>query len=418
MITVSISEIHHELGGFFCLENKQYASPESIHYLITLREQRGLPFKDFSQASQKEIENEISLVKGYYPASQLQIKTIKEITARLNNIGVPTYELTDQDFTELTGGKNGTAYQYIQQLIETEKEEKLNMPLSKEQADYIHQMLLCPDITWTNHNINDRVIYPDGTFRILDKQEFVKELSKKLTKSDAYDFIEKYRGAFNTWKKTRIRPNQAETIKKYEKYLASLEYKRERLFARDFKTEEQARKPLRTVYDPIAHKPLDDDQLKLFSKENASAYIKQLKYAIQAKRLYLFKKERNKDDDFEEIRSINDTSEWATREFRTLHSMIYSLQKESGVVNDQITHLFPYQDVYTKASRNDPFFTDTKKHALIIDYMYHIVTTHAMSFNELRLKCLRSSIAMDFLEATKNRLLNNKKFMETLLYKE
>lgn len=399
------------------LPKNQLASPRRIDYLTTLREQRNLPFKDYSLSSPEEVEQEIQTIKSYRPASQLQIKTINQITERLNNMGAHVRPLDEEDIARLTGGKDGSAYEYIQKLIEMEEEVKLEQPLAKDQAEYISQMLYCPDIDWNAYDVNDRLTFDDGTYRIMSKEEFERELTSKLKKKHVNEFIYKYQTVYNAWKQTRIRPNQEETIRRYEKFLSSLEFKRERLVSCGIDFDEKPKKSLRKVYDPISHVPLQDFQLKQFSKEHASAYIQQLKYEIQAKRLYIFNKERNKDDDFEKLRNVNSTSEWATRELRTLHSMIYSLQKESGVVNEKITHLIPYQDQYTKASKDDTFFTDTKKHALIVDYMYYIVANHAITFNDLRIKCQRSSLAMKFLEATKNKLLNDRRFMESLLYK-
>lgn len=352
------------------------------------------------------------------PASPLQIKTIKEVTERLKSFGFIVAVLDDYELSLLTGGKYGTAYLHINYLISVEEENKGKMPMTQKQVEYISQMLYCPDIDWDEYEVDNKFYYENGSkYKMMTREEFEKELKLKLTKEDAEEFLYKYTTVFNEWRKTRIRPNQEIVIRKYEHYLSSLEYRRERNLNEEIKAEIQEEKSLRTVYNPVAHIPLEEFQLKQFSKEQASAYMKQLKYSIDAKRLYKFNKERNKDDDFEKLRDVKTPSDWATRELRTLNSIIYSLQKESGVINEKVSHLIPYQDIYTMASKDDPFFSDTKKHIMIIDYMYYIVANHAITFDFLRTKCQRSRMAIKFLEATKNRLLKDRKYMESLLYR-
>lgn len=348
-------------------------------------------------------------------ASELQIKTIQDVTKRLILLGVNVPVFEEDQLKMLTGGKDGTAYKLINELIELEKETKDNLPLTNEQAEFISKMLYCPDIDWSEYEIDDRHYLEEGRFMMFTRQEFEIELKMKLTKKEAIYFIERYRKAFNYWKQTRIRPQQELVIRKYEEYLRSLEFKRERNVYDDIKADKIAQRSLKKVYNPIAHIPLEDFQLKQFSIEEASVYIKQLKYEIDAKRLYTFKQERNKDDDFEKLRNVKHPSEWATRELRTLQSIIYSLQKESGHVSEKIQHLIPYQDLYTKATKDDPFFTDTNKHAQIVSYMYYIVSNHMITFNQLKFKCQRSHTAIKLLEATKKRLLKDHIYIESLL---
>lgn len=348
--------------------------------------------------------------------SPYQITTIRAITTRLQKLGVKIPHIEDEILMELTGGKEGTAYELIEELIELEKETTDKLPLTKKQSELISQMLYCPDIDWSEYEVDDRFYLTDGRFKIMTRQEFEIELKNKITKKEATEFLERYMKTYNMWKQTRIRPNQEKVIRKYEDFLSSLECKRVRLVDTSIKSEEPKKKSLKEVYNPIAHVPLEDFQLKQFSIEEASKYMKQLRYEINAKRFYTFGKERNKDDDFEKLRSIKTRDEWATKELRTLHSILYSLQKESGVVNDQITHMIPYQDLYNQASKDDPFFTDLKKHVMIADYMYYIVSNHTMTFKYLKFKCQRSTMAMKCLEIAKKKLLGDKIYMESLLY--
>lgn len=185
------------------------ASPGLLKFYMDLCVQkRREPVDNIADLDQSIVQGLVDELKAYYPPSEKQLTLIREKCQLLADAGQPQ----TIDFDSLTGGFNGTASTIIADLFEKEKLYVV-LPPTTNQLQFLCSMYLCPDVDFESEGIIRRVDVDDTNWRYLTPDEFVAIISASMSKIDASAFINRYRGSFNEWKTTRIRPGQLNHIR-------------------------------------------------------------------------------------------------------------------------------------------------------------------------------------------------------------
>jgi len=112
-------------------------------------------------------------IKNYKPISEKQIEGIEKL-CKLMNMPTP-------DYSKLDGNYGGTGSQFYQKLQKMSK--SIALPVTDAMKDFMSNMQFCPDC---------------------DKIEDIDSISK----NDAHEYINKFKGKFYAWKKDRLTDSQ------------------------------------------------------------------------------------------------------------------------------------------------------------------------------------------------------------------
>lgn len=313
------------------------SSERQVKYYLDLCIKRNVEPKEASKMSFDEVNALIEEMKNHNPASEAQRKLVTDKVVSLQTMGV-TIQMPDLD--KLTGGREGTASKLIEQLIEMERQQYEVAPPSDNQLLFIVNMYLCPDVGFEEHGIERRIELEGGEWRKYTPNEFAEQVKAKMTRKTATSFIEKYRGAFHTWKQTRIKLEQQRYIRQLEARMADVSSPTVQEWSVD---EEgnlvQISRPLsrNTEHLTSGYKPLDDMELMMFSAEEASKHIDILKSELENKELYKFGEKSDGKETFEEIRKPCDMKGQKNAEYKTLQDLMYKLEAVAGY-NDEELH--------------------------------------------------------------------------------
>lgn len=173
------SDIDSLLGG--SVENMKTPEKESrpasegaVKYYLDLCSQKNITPEEKTFTA-TEIDAEIKRLKemkAYVPASPKQIESITKLTSMMN-MPLP-------DFSKLDGTYGGTASQLIQKLQTMSK--NVVLPITEEMVKFISSMQYCPDC---------------------DEVDVA-----SMTKNEAHEYINKFKGKFYAWKKDRLTDKQ------------------------------------------------------------------------------------------------------------------------------------------------------------------------------------------------------------------
>ena len=321
--------------------NERKASPQQIKFYKDLCNQRGLTPEDVSGWSYNQLDAKIKEIKAHIPVSVGQKELIKKKIANLQSMNV---NMKEPDYSTLTGGKDGTASQLISQLIEWEREYYEKAPPSEEQIKFLVQMYLCPDVAFEQFDIKRTVIYDEVNeltgkpyWRYLTPEEFAEEISNKMNRKDASKFIDDNRGTFNTWKSSRIKPEQKKYIRQLEDRLADTEVPKEmHWIIQEDGTPVLQRKEITDkgrLYAPKGYSPLAELELAQMSVEDASRYIDILKSELQRKELYSGASEPEIDPN--ELRDISEENS-IEQEMEKLKQLVHGLESIAGWTSDDL----------------------------------------------------------------------------------
>lgn len=323
-----------------------------IQYYRDLCAQRKVTPKNYILMSYDELAQEIATVKDFYPASDAQIKIIKDKLQSLSEFG---QEINAPDFSTLTGGKNGTASSLIEALLKLERQHTDKIGVTEPQIEMLVGMYLCPDVPFEAIGVNRKVLlnpvisyssdmpydeqFAHQTWRKMTPDEFANEIKNKVTKRDASAFIDAHRGIFHTWKTTRIRPEQERYIRQLEDRMADLSSPTVVEWSVDINgnmvqiiKQDETRKE----YNPRGCEPLDDLSLKMFSVEDASTYIDILKSELNRKELYSYGEVSDNSMTFEAIRTPSTSEKKRDKEMQQLEDLMFRLEAVAGYENDEI----------------------------------------------------------------------------------
>ena len=169
---------------------------------------------------------EISKLLAFHPMSDAQREMIFQKLEHLQSLDV-TINIPASELDKLTGGRDGTASQLIQQLIDLERRYLDREKVSENQLRTLVSWYYCPDIPFEEYDIPLTVptdIVYDGIpmKRRLDPIEFAEQIQQKMNFQSASEFINRYRADFHEWRKTRITMQQMSLIRQLESRMADI----------------------------------------------------------------------------------------------------------------------------------------------------------------------------------------------------
>mgnify|MGYP003575005404 CR=1 FL=1 len=292
------SDKQKELYNSLCLRKKRV--PANINEMTA--EQLG-----------KAIEELLALPE---PASPKQIEMLKDMFKELIELGASDVRMpSDKFFNTLTGGRDGSASQWIERTRQKRKSFYSVMQPSEEQLERLVSWYLCPDIPWEQLETKDiettdffgnymrgkaepirtkvemeDIFIAEGVpaWRKMTADEFREELASKLTYSLASGVLDRYMGKFYEWRRTRIQPGRIKFIRDLEKSLANLRKPKVLKQHADGEYFEDAPFSVKEEYAPVAYEPMPDEVLLLIDEEHAQTYIEQLASERDARELYSF----------------------------------------------------------------------------------------------------------------------------------
>ena len=297
-------------------------------YYYDLCEQRGIQgINIYEVKSNDEFNAELDRVRNFRKPSDSQMKLIEQKVANLATMNV---EVTIPN--NLQGGFGGTAAQFIEALIQLEKEHYDEAKPTDAQLQTIVGYYLCPDVAFEEYSISRRIemdTFP-GAWRRPTPQEFAEQVKEKMSRREASAFIDKFRGDFYTWSKTRIRPEQIKMIRDLEERFKSPNGRvletAVTIGGQSFTfTADKHEMPI------VEYIALDDLQIKMMSVEDASRFISMLKAELSNKSLYTFGETSDGKNTFEEIRNTSKTKVDAQEaELKDLVRICFKLEAVAG----------------------------------------------------------------------------------------
>lgn len=281
--------------------NMRGASPKQVSYYMDLCKRKNVVPKDIASFTFETIGKEIEqLNKLPDPASPNQILKIKELEKEIIQNGGNLVPLTEDEMRQLSGGRNGTASEKIQELFNMRQTLSDVLPPTEQQLQILVSWYLCPDIPFESIQndkflpleeganeqklvseiitINKRVQLEGKQWRLMTPQEFANELNSKFTRKLASRFIDEHRGKFYAWKNTRATQGQIDYIRELEARLANIYTPRQVEYALvDGQQVQITQSSTRLDYAPTAYEGLNDMQIAQMSTDDASVWIDRLK---------------------------------------------------------------------------------------------------------------------------------------------
>lgn len=316
------------------------ASAGQIKFYTDLCTQRSLKPLDLSSMSFEDADKFIKKLLSQ-PSVRLaapsQIELIVRKIDALNKKGVKI-SVTQDQLSKLTGGVGGSADKWIKRLIELEKENNLNsgdIPTDK-QIEFLVSMFFCPDVAFEEHNISRRINLENGMWRQPTPLEFAQEIVLNMDKQQCNKFIDKYRGTFYTWKKTRISEGQMNHIRTLESRLSTMTSSKSVEMSIDDEGNLVEVTSGKSEVAVTAYDPLSDAQLLQFSREDASNYIDMLKSELERKELYRFGEVADDSMTFEEIRQAHTLVDQHEELYEELKNLMFKLESVAGYADDEL----------------------------------------------------------------------------------
>lgn len=258
-------------------------SPKLMSYAEDLYDRFNMDKTPLATMTYQQVKAEVDRLQRITPASDAQKQKIRDLMDTLAKMGQPVLHdvyMIDQ----LTGGKEGTASKFIQELqAEIEKNAHL-VPVTDGQINTLMSWYLCPDVPFENFGITRTVKMPEispKAWRYMYEDEFRHELATKMTKQNASQFIDTFRGVVYTWRNSRINDQQFAYIRQLEQRMASLYVPKETQWALVDGEMQMVQRPINKDWNPSAYVPMMDQQLRQMSYQEASTFIDQLKSELE-----------------------------------------------------------------------------------------------------------------------------------------
>ena len=389
-------------------------SPKQYSYYTDLCTQKRVAIEAIEAFTPVTMSTKISELLKYHPASNDQItlinNKIKELDDTLNlmsfseeqvdmflsntenvvsliigNLIAETMKV--EMFTEgLTGGREGTASKLINGLIDVEKQFTSQLPPTDAQLGVLVKMFYYPDAEFEEYGVPRRINLDEGLWRKPTPQEFADYIRDNMTKEEASAFIDKHRGGFYTWTQSRIRPQQLQYIQTLEARMCN-----------DSRVSviEQAVNLDGTISDVpsgknesivgTAYVPLTEEQLIMFSVEDASQFIDQLKAELEDRPATTLESTL---EDGDSLRSITDISKQIEIEYQNFQDLMFSLEAVAGYNNDEVHEASPYNLV-----ADDSPESNVENRLIIRNFMKEFLSTGGITFLGLLEMCSESVTA-------------------------
>lgn len=365
-----------------------------IQYYMDLCVQRKVAPQNYTAMTYDEVGALIEELRKFYPASENQIKMIKDKLELLSTMGVA---INAPDYSKLTGGREGTASALIEGLISMERQYTDKMPATDSQLQFMVSMYLCPDVPFESFEIARKVDLGDGMWRKFTPEEFAEEIKSKMNKRDASAFIDANRGAFHTWKQTRVRPEQVKYIRQLEDRMANLTPTSVIEWAVDeegnlVQIQKQVADKSK-AYAPTGYTPLDEMELMMFSVEEASKYIDILKSEYERKDLYKYGEVADESLTFESLRKANSVEQQKENELKELNDLMFKLEAVAGYADEElhnaVTSLLLEKEVVSEKVQ--------EQRNKIHDFMMELIEDDSATFEGMVELCKNSPIAQEIL---------------------
>lgn len=157
----------------------------------------------------------------------------------------------------------------------------------------------------------------------------------------ARDFINAHRAAFHEWKKTRITMGQIARVRQLENRMANIANPKITDLAIDLAGEPvmiQIAADKGTSWSPNAYMPIEDAQLMMYSRKEATRLIAQLESEMNDKSITKFPDESGLQDAVERLRTVNSADKAQQSEFEHLNNIMYALMAATGQRDDSFEH--------------------------------------------------------------------------------
>lgn len=308
------------------------ASEGSIKFYLDLCAQKNVTPDSTIGLTAVQIDEKIKAVKSFFPASEAQLALIDTKIAGLQTAGV-AINLGEELKSKLTGGKNGTASNLINDLIGIETKAGITATPTDSQIQFLVNMYLCPDCGFEEYGVNRRVQLEGTAWRMPTPDEFANDIKSKMSKSDASKFIDSNRPAFFTWKNSRVKPGQLSYIQQLEARLADTS----KVHAKEFSigangviSEVTRATDKSKDWSPAGYTPLTEIQLAMFSMDDASQYIDLLKKDIARK------DSTPQEAEISDERGAQTVEEAIRADFDKLDGLMYTLESIAGYSDDEL----------------------------------------------------------------------------------
>lgn len=383
--------------------NEKKASAKQIKFYLDLCNQRNKEadsgYKDWTFT---QMSNEIQELLKFKPISRKQVSTIiekvKNVTELTSNMKFTDEQLEkinqNTDVTSkilymiitkdtnifnvinmLEGGLNGSGSILIGGLIEIEKLYSDMQPPTGKQIEMMIAMYLCPDVDFEKYDISRTITLEDNLWRKMTPDEFKEELASKLTKEKASTLLNEFQGAFYEWKKTRIRPEQMKYIKSLEKQMSTV-YKNDIVeYSATLEGDIVENKIEVENVKGTNYIPLEDEQLIMFSIQEASEFIDQLKAELNRREGSTLTEEYI---DPNELRYANSIEEAVNIEYEEFTKLMYKLQSIAGYEDEELIEV---ANINLVADNSVEANKENRKK--IREFMQDLLENEAISFYEL-----------------------------------
>jgi len=342
-------------------------TPRQQQYYIDLCERKRIKPKDINSFTFDTLRAEIEQMRAMPdPASPRQIEKIRELEKEIIELGGELKPITEKFINSLTGGREGSASSFIQTLFDMRTSMNDVAKPSDAQLQIMVEWFLCPDIPFEQYGVEKRVYLehlssystdvdtPDKLeqrlWRYVTPTEFAQRISERITRKDASAFIDRYRGVFYEWRKTRVTQQQVRYIRELEDRLSNTYVPPQVEYAVVDGEVMQVTKPSsRIQYNAQAYTPMEEMQLAQMSYEQGSEWIDRLKNEVDRRNTYQNMHDEVEDvfgsaqQDFEdkmtmrdENRRANDLADAKIDEFNKMKDLVFSVEAVLGYNNDEI----------------------------------------------------------------------------------
>lgn len=254
-----------------------------IKYYLDLCSQKNAIIEDYEHWTPKQMSARISELQKINTIHPNQVKEIKRVA------GILGINVSDEFISQLKGGKDNTASQYVQwlhkQLAKHNKtpEARRANPMTDNQVKFIADMMWCEDVDLNVLGIDIRFPLEDGLWRSKTVEEVTAELRElNLNVEQASNFIQDNSAKYYAWRNRRISDSQIDFIKTLEERMASL-YVPRLIF--DVDEDGNAVMTAPEQKDISGFEYTDEAALRLLSRDDAKKYIDHLQVELKDKSL-------------------------------------------------------------------------------------------------------------------------------------
>ena len=381
------------------LEFEGYVSDGIAKYVFTLYKAHELDVRELNGKTYAYVKSEVDRLSALpFPASPKQKEIINSLIAEMKELK-PEFDVPQEVLKSLTGGKDGSAGEFIQFLYQQRNVFSMQAPLSDKQAESLATWMFCPDIPWNDFEITLKKPYPTelnaNGWMFLTAEEFMAQLKERMTKEQASEFIGAHKDKYYEWKKTRINDYQKDTIRKLEDRLANISKLGVKTYATDENgvVQEVYVKPKRD-WNPTAYAPLEEFHLAQMDKDSASKYIKQLESEVAIRQKSALEPSSHQEDleaKRQKYKASADKISGLTQEYQALIDLVFALEAVAGQENDSLHESITELMIHKRGNQLEVA-------SELYEFIDMLLSKRFIKFENLAEMCAPSTIATKILE--------------------